>query len=79
MTDGLDVRLSTMGLAARYNVHTKSVEAWRRWAGFPVDAAVKVGGMLLWDPAPVDEWLRARPIHKEGRPPKWASVVHTTI
>lgn len=69
-------RLSTTQLAARYGVSAGLLDQWRRYAGFPVDAATREGTSLWWDCGPVDDWLRSRRISQNGPAPRWLNIVN---
>jgi hypothetical protein len=42
-------------MAVRYNISTKLFDQWRRYGGFPAEAAVREGTSLFWDYTLVDE------------------------
>lgn len=67
--------LTTTELAARYGVSVAMLSQWRRYRGFPEEAAIRRGPFLMWDERPVDEWLAARPAPKRGPPPRWREIV----
>src|SRR5262245_14026718 len=67
--------LSSMELATRYRVSVHSLEAWRRWQGFPQEAVRREGIQLLFDQALVDHWLRSRRVSTRGWKPRWLEVV----
>lgn len=70
-----DVWLDTMKAAARYGVSIDMLRTWKRWRTFPLTAVVREGNQCSWNVDEVDAWLRARPIHRNGRPPRWATLV----
>lgn len=67
--------LSTMATASRYNVSVDTLRLWRRFEGFPKSAVNRESHECAWNVMVIDAWLRARPLHTKGRPPKWAGVV----
>ena len=72
-------RLTTIALALRYGVSTKLLEQWRRYDGFPHDAATRKGASLSWDHRPVDLWLANRPDPKTGPKPRWRETVEAAV
>lgn len=68
--------LNTMGAAARYDVSIDTLRLWRRWQGFPMSAVVREANECFWNTEEIDEWLRSRPLHKQGRPVRWAQTVN---
>lgn len=72
-------RLTTIALALRYGVSTKLLEQWRRYEGFPHEAAIRKGASLSWDHRPVDLWLANRPEPKTGPKPRWRETVEAAL
>ena len=70
-----DAWLDTMTAAARYRISIDMLRTWKRWRTFPLSAVVREGSQCFWNVEEIDAWLKARPIHKNGRPPRWASLV----
>jgi hypothetical protein len=67
--------MTSMQLANRYGVGTRLIDQWRRYAGFPIEAVQRDGNRLLFDPGPIDDWLRNRPLGHTGIRPRWLAVV----
>lgn len=72
--------LTTMETASRYLVSTDTLRLWRRFEGFPKSAVVRESHECSWNVRQIDSWLRSRPVHKNGRPPRWTGIVgHPSI
>ena len=71
-----NVWLDTMSAAIRYRVSPDMLRTWKRWHGFPMSAVVRDANQCFWNIEELDEWLRARPLHKNGRPPRWPGIVN---
>ena len=75
----LQKRLTTMELAVRYGISVKTIDAWKRYEGFPHHAGRREGCRCFWDPEIVDAWLRKRLEAKKpstsGYKPTWADLV----
>lgn len=68
--------LDTMRAAMRYDVSSDTLRLWRRFHGFPLSAVVREANVCFWDVEQIDQWLRSRPLHKHGRPVRWAQTVN---
>ena len=68
--------LSTMRAAMRYDISSDTLRLWRRWHGFPMSAVVRERNECFWNTDEIDAWLRSRPLHKQGRPVRWADIVN---
>lgn len=76
MTDRNEqIWLDTMRAAMRYGVSSDMLRTWRQWRTFPLTAVVREANKCFWNIDEIDAWLRSRPIHKKGRPPRWPGVV----
>jgi hypothetical protein len=67
--------LTSMQFANRYGVGTRLIDQWRKYSGFPSEAVQRDGVRLLFDPTPIDEWLRNRPLGHTSIRPRWLEVV----
>ena len=67
--------LTAMELANRYRVGTRLIDQWRKYSSFPTHAVQRDGNRLLFNPEPVDEWLRNRPLGHTGVRPRWLMIV----
>lgn len=67
--------LTTTEMTMRYHVGAAMLQTWRKWRSFPEEACERRGNVCLWHVELVDEWLRARTLHRVGRPPRWAELV----
>ena len=75
MSNGTEQWVTTLEACFRYGIGSDMLKTWRKWKGFPDDAVEPRGRTLAWHVPTIDAWLKARPISKVGRPPRWAVIV----